>query len=72
MDMGSYVWLIGLGGGTVLLGLVLGYGLLRGRRPAGKSNPNAAWQQAADESGHPEVAEAPKPDGGAQVRRAVE
>lgn len=72
MDTGSYVWLIGLGGGTVLLGLVIGYGLMRGRRSTAAGNSNAAWQQAADESGHPEVAQAPVQGGGSKVRRAGE
>lgn len=71
MDMGSYVWLVGLGGGTVLLGLFLVYGLMRGRRRTAAGDPNAAWEQAAAESGHPEVAQAPR-GAGAEARRAGE
>jgi hypothetical protein len=53
-DLGSYVWFVGLGGGILVLALVLIYGSTRRRRAGGR--PNAAWEQAAAESGHPEVA----------------
>ena len=54
-DMGSYVWFIGLGAGTVLLAIAVL--VARGRkRPDYKGDENHAWKQAAAETGRPEVA----------------
>lgn len=54
-DLGSYIWFIGLGACIVLLGIAIAVGRMR-RRTAAAGNPNAAWQQVARETGHPEVA----------------
>jgi hypothetical protein len=55
-DLGSYIWFIGLGGCLVALGIAMAFGRLRGRPSRAAGNPNNAWEQAAKESGHPEVA----------------
>lgn len=55
-DTGSYIWFIGLGGGLVLLAVAYAVATLRRRKPGAVANPNAAWEQAAAETGHPEVA----------------
>lgn len=59
MEMGSYVWFVGLAVGIVALGLMFAYGRGKGRPSGG--DPNHAWKQAAAESGHPEVARPPDP-----------
>ena len=55
MEGGGPLWFWALGGGIVLLGLVMAYASVRRRKPGG--DPNAAWKEAAAESGHPEVAD---------------
>jgi hypothetical protein len=62
VEVGSYIWFIGLGGGIAVLGLIIAYGLGRGRPPKAAGDANHAWKQAAAESGHPEVARPPAPD----------
>jgi hypothetical protein len=54
-DLGSYIWFIGLGGCLVAFAIAMAFGRLRGR-PGRVGNPNHAWEQLADEKGHPEVA----------------
>jgi hypothetical protein len=57
-DIGGYIWFIGLGAGIVILGLAIAYASARRRKP-GVAHPNAAWEQAAAESGHDSVARQP-------------
>ncbi|MDB5589891.1 hypothetical protein [Enterovirga sp.] len=66
-DLGSYIWFIGLAGGLAVL--AIGYIVAESRkRKAGTvAHPNNAWEQAAAESGHPEVAR-PKATGGDALR----
>ncbi|WP_375462264.1 hypothetical protein [uncultured Enterovirga sp.] len=55
-DAGSYIWFIGLGGGLALLVVAYVVATARGRKPGAVAKPNNAWEQAAAETGHPEVA----------------
>lgn len=61
-DMGGIIWFIGLGGALLALAAAYIYATNRKQKPGGDSN--AAWKQAAAESGHPEVA---KRDSGANA-----
>lgn len=59
--LGGYIWFIGLG--ACLAFLVVAYFVADMRKPkragAVGGNPNHAWEQAAAESGSPEVAKQP-------------
>jgi hypothetical protein len=61
--IGGYIWFIGLAGGLVFL--AVGYIVATGRKrkPGAVAHPNNAWEQAAAETGHPEVA---RPKAGGQ------
>ena len=54
--IGGNIWFIGLGGGLVLLAVAYIVATMRGRKPGAVARPNNAWEQAAAETGHPEVA----------------
>lgn len=55
-DAGSSIWFIGLGGGLILLAIAYVVASTRRRKTGAVAEPNAAWEQAARETGHPEVA----------------
>ena len=58
--MGGYIWFVGLGGGLLLLAIAYFVADMRKRKTA-PPNSNHAWEQAAAETGHPEVARPDKP-----------
>lgn len=53
-DFGGYVWFIGLGLSLVVLAAAVAYATLR--KSKGRGDPNRAWKEEADASGHQEVA----------------
>ena len=53
-DIGGYIWFVALGGGLLLLTAALVFADIKRKRKPG--NPNNAWEQAASETGHEEVA----------------
>ena len=56
--LGGYIWFIGLGAGLVLLAVAYVVAGTRRRKPGAVAHPNNAWEEAARETGHPEVARA--------------
>ena len=61
-DIGGYIWFIGLGAGIIILGLAIAYASARKRKRKRKpavAHPNAAWEQAASETGDASVAKQP-------------
>lgn len=67
-DLGGYIWFIGLGGALAILAVAYVVADLRKpKAPQTAGEPNHAWRQEAEESGHPEVAR-PQPESPAVTR----
>jgi hypothetical protein len=54
-NLGSYIWFIGLAAGTIILAIAIIVAKSRKRRTFA-GDPNHAWEQAAAETGRPDVA----------------